>query len=85
MSILRLDMTMSLDGYVTGPDDGPEAPLGIGGFRLFNWLDLRDDPGPSGDAYAEQLATRALVSAAAPTSWRATGTATTTTARPSSC
>ena len=42
MALIRLDMTMSLDGYVTGPDDGPDAPLGIDGFRLFNWLDLRN-------------------------------------------
>jgi dihydrofolate reductase len=62
MSRIRVDMTMSLDGYVTGPDDGPEAPLGIGGFRLFNWLDKRNDPGPSGQMYAEGLATRALIS-----------------------
>ncbi len=62
MSIIRLDMTMSLDGYVTGPDDGPDAPMGVGGFRLFNWLDLRNEPGPSGDVYAEQLATRAVIS-----------------------
>ncbi|HET6532772.1 MAG TPA: hypothetical protein VFH03_19460 [Actinoplanes sp.] len=39
MSSIRVDMTMSLDGYVTGPDDGPDAPMGTGGFRLFNWLD----------------------------------------------
>jgi hypothetical protein len=23
-----IDMTMSLDGFVAGPDDGPEFPLG---------------------------------------------------------
>jgi hypothetical protein len=23
-----IDMTMSLDGYVAGPEDGPEFPLG---------------------------------------------------------
>jgi dihydrofolate reductase len=55
-------MTMSLDGYIAGPDDGPDAPLGAGGFRLFNWLDKRNDPGPSGEVYAEALATRALIS-----------------------
>jgi dihydrofolate reductase len=59
---IRLDMTVSLDGYVTGPDDGPDEPMGVGGFRLFNWLDRRNDPGPSGDVYAELLATRALIS-----------------------
>ena len=44
MAIIRLYMTMSLDGYVTGPRDDAAAPLGVGGFRLFNWLDLRDQP-----------------------------------------
>ncbi len=62
MSIIRVDMTVSLDGYVTGPDDGPDAPMGVGGFRLFNWLDRRNDPGPSGDVFAELLSTRALIS-----------------------
>lgn len=62
MSRIRADMTVSLDGYVAGPDDRPDAPMGTGGFRLFNWLDKRDDPGPSGQAYAEGLATRALIS-----------------------
>ena len=62
MSTIRLDMTMSLDGYVAGPDDGPDAPMGAGGFRLFNWLDRREEPGPSGDAYADTLTSRALIS-----------------------
>ena len=59
---IRLYMSMSLDGYVAGPDDGPDAPMGAGGFRLFNWLDKRNDPGPSGEVYAEAMATRALIS-----------------------
>lgn len=54
-------MTISLDGFVAGPRDDADAPLGLGGFRLFNWLDLRDQPGPSGDVYAEVLATRAVI------------------------
>jgi dihydrofolate reductase len=58
---IRLYMTVSLDGYVAGPDDSAEQPLGVGGFRLFNWLDLRNDPGPSGEVYAEALATRAVI------------------------
>jgi dihydrofolate reductase len=62
MAQIRLYMTMSLDGYVTGPRDDAAAPLGVGGFRLFNWLDLRDQPGPSGDVYAEAMATRAVIS-----------------------
>jgi dihydrofolate reductase len=62
MAQIRLYMTMSLDGYVAGPRDDAAAPLGVGGFRLFNWLDLRDQPGPSGDVYAEAMATRAVIS-----------------------
>ena len=62
MAIIRLYMTMSLDWYVTGPQDNPDTPLGIGGFRLFNWLERRNDPGPSGQVYAEALATRAVIS-----------------------
>ena len=51
MALIRLYMTMSLDGYVAGPRDSPDDPLGVGGFRLFNWLDLRNAPGPSGLVY----------------------------------
>jgi dihydrofolate reductase len=31
------NMTMSLDGFVAGPNDGPDNGLGDGGDRLFNW------------------------------------------------
>jgi dihydrofolate reductase len=59
---IRLDMTMSLDGFVAGPDDRPGQEMGRGGFRLFNWLDDRDSDGPSGQVYREALATGALIS-----------------------
>jgi dihydrofolate reductase len=62
MAVLRLYMTLSLDGYVAGPGDGPDAPMGAGGFRLFNWLDRRHEPGPSGQVFAEANATRAVLS-----------------------
>jgi dihydrofolate reductase len=55
-------MTISLDGFVAGPQDSTEEPMGLGGFRLFNWLDLRNDPGPNGQVYAESQATRAVIS-----------------------
>ncbi|WP_237742902.1 dihydrofolate reductase family protein [Actinopolymorpha alba] len=55
-------MTTSLDGYVVGPQDSMDAPMGIGGFRLFNWLDRRNDPGPSGQVMSEANATRAVIS-----------------------
>ena len=31
-------ITTSVDGYVTGPDDGPEYGLGRGGERLHDWV-----------------------------------------------
>jgi hypothetical protein len=33
-----LEMSMSLDGYVVGPQVSPESPLGIGGERLHEWM-----------------------------------------------
>jgi dihydrofolate reductase len=62
MGVTRLDMTMSVDGFVVGPGDALDAPMGTGGFRLFNWLDHRFDPGPSGQVFAEMNATRAVIS-----------------------
>jgi dihydrofolate reductase len=58
---LRLDMSVSLDGYVVGPRDSTDEPMGVGGFRLFNWLDHRFDPGPNGQVFAEASATRAVI------------------------
>ena len=31
-------ITTSVDGYITGPDDGPGCGLGVGGERLHNWV-----------------------------------------------
>src|SRR3954447_14794833 len=59
---LRLDMSVSLDGFVVGPEDSADQPMGVGGFRLFNWLDHRFDPGPNGQVFAELNATRAAIS-----------------------
>jgi dihydrofolate reductase len=61
MALIRLYMTMSLDGYIAGPRDSVDAPMGIDGFRLFNWLDRRNDPGPSGQVMTEVNATRAVI------------------------
>jgi dihydrofolate reductase len=59
---IRLYMSMSLDGFISGVDDRPGQGLGSNGFRLFNWLDDRDGPGINGQVYAEALATGALIS-----------------------
>jgi dihydrofolate reductase len=62
MTAIRLDMSMSLDGFCAGPDDRPGQEMGREGFRLFNWLDHRDEPGPDHDVYADSLATGAIIS-----------------------
>jgi dihydrofolate reductase len=38
MSTLRIDITMSLDGYVAGPDQSLDDPLGKGGEALHEWM-----------------------------------------------
>jgi dihydrofolate reductase len=38
MTKVRVDISISLDGYVAGPDDGPEQPLGRGGEALHEWV-----------------------------------------------
>ncbi len=35
-------LTMSLDGFIAAPNDGPENPLGEGGMRLFDWYSSGD-------------------------------------------
>jgi dihydrofolate reductase len=37
MSKLRFKISMSLDGFVAGPDQSVENPLGVGGMRLHEW------------------------------------------------
>jgi dihydrofolate reductase len=61
MSQVILYMSMSLDGFVAGPDDRPGQELGRGGGRLFNWLDDRMGDGPSGQVYREALSTGAVI------------------------
>jgi dihydrofolate reductase len=62
MSQVVLYMSMSLDGYIAGPRDSVDAPMGIDGFRLFNWLDRRNEPGPDGQVMTELMSTRAVIS-----------------------
>jgi dihydrofolate reductase len=38
MGRLKLTMTVSLDGYVAGPNQSEKHPLGIGGEQLHQWL-----------------------------------------------
>jgi dihydrofolate reductase len=38
MAKVVFDMTMSLDGFITGPNDTVDQALGEGGARLHNWI-----------------------------------------------
>jgi dihydrofolate reductase len=38
MSRLRFKISMSLDGFVAGPSQDLENPLGVGGMRLHEWI-----------------------------------------------
>ena len=37
MGKVRIQVTMSLDGFVAGPEQSVENPLGIGGMKLHDW------------------------------------------------
>jgi dihydrofolate reductase len=41
-----LSMSMSLDGFIAGPNEGPGNGLGDGGHRLHEWVPMGEDPGP---------------------------------------
>ncbi|NEK57060.1 dihydrofolate reductase [Geodermatophilus sabuli] len=60
-----LSMSMSLDGFIAGPDDGRPGSFGSGGERLHAWLgegpDLRPPDAPSQVVFDELLATGAVL------------------------
>jgi dihydrofolate reductase len=60
-----LFMSMSVDGYIAGPNDGADNPGGDGFGRLHDWLaaaDGSDRPsGPAGKLYDEMVATGAVL------------------------
>jgi dihydrofolate reductase len=52
MGSVIVDLTVSLDGFIAGPDDGPALPLGRGGDRLFTWMSA----GPESNRVESRLA-----------------------------
>jgi dihydrofolate reductase len=64
-----LYMSMSLDGFITGPDDGVDHPLGRGGFRLHDWFNdgngdpksFRPSAQPSAQVFDELMDTAAVI------------------------
>jgi dihydrofolate reductase len=66
MSATVLYMSMSLDGFIAGPNEGPDNGLGDGGHRLHEWS-LTDGEGAgrpagvNGDVFDEAMSTGAVV------------------------
>ncbi len=70
MSATVLDMSMSLDGFIAGPNAGPGNGLGDGGHRLHAWLLTGADSdkmevvrpaGVNGQVFDELMSTGAVV------------------------
>ena len=51
MAKVLVALTMSLDGYIAGPNDGNELPLGEGGEALFEWFFNGDTPSRHDDMF----------------------------------
>jgi dihydrofolate reductase len=60
MSATVLYMSMSLDGFIAGPNEGPGNGLGDGGHRLHEWA-LTDRAGVNAQIFDESMATGAIV------------------------
>ena len=70
MSATVLYMSMSIDGFIAGPNESPENGLGDGGHRLHQWaadpdrdrkVALGQSGGVNGQVYADAMATGAVV------------------------
>lgn len=66
MSASVLYMSMSLDGYIAGPNDDPDNPGGDGFMRLHEWFKTPDGEygrpaGPEGQLWDDMFATGAVV------------------------
>jgi dihydrofolate reductase len=71
VSATVLYMSMSLDGFIAGPNEGPGNGLGDGGHRLHEWALTGADadhsgvpgrpPGVNGEVFGEMMATGAVV------------------------
>jgi dihydrofolate reductase len=55
------DITVSVDGFVTGPDPGADRGLGVGGEALHRWALDSDDPVDAAILHESTAATGAVV------------------------
>jgi dihydrofolate reductase len=55
MGKVIFDITASLDGFVAGPNDSPENPMGDGGMRLFDWYFSESETSRSPEAIDPEI------------------------------
>ena len=61
MGNLTVSLSMSLDGFIAGPNDGPGNPLGDGGGRLFDWWTAGDERWGPDDRFRPPARSRRVV------------------------
>ncbi len=72
MGKVIFDITASLDGFVAGPNDSLELPMGEGGMRLFDWYFSSPETPRSGDNIDSQVMEQAAAVVGAIVSGRRT-------------
>ena len=61
MSKVVVGLSVSLDGFIAGPNDGPANPLGDGGGKLFEWWTAGTEPMGGDDRFRPPARSRAVV------------------------
>ncbi len=62
MARVMIDLTMSLDGFIAGPEDGSEHPLGKrGGMHIFDWYTSGTEPMHNGRLFRPEGVNRGIV------------------------
>jgi dihydrofolate reductase len=63
MGKVMVSLSISLDGYIAGPDDGLEHPLGRGGERIFAWMNAGPESARVNEWLAPPEASKAIIDA----------------------
>jgi len=61
MGDVVVGLSISVDGFIAGPNDGPGNPLGDGGARLFDWWTAGSEALGSDDRFRPPTRSRAVV------------------------
>jgi dihydrofolate reductase len=61
MGSVVVGLTISLDGFIAGANDGPDHPLGEGGERLFTWMSAGPERNRINEWFTPPDASRAVI------------------------